>query len=41
MVLLHLKTDNALNTTLAKFDSLYQDSFIQYSNINNNIYLFF
>lgn len=39
MVLLHLKTDNALNTTLAKFDSLYQDSFIQYSNINNNIYL--
>lgn len=39
MVLLHLKTDNATNTTLAKFDSLYQDSFIQYSNINNNIYL--
>jgi len=39
MVLLHMKTDNALNTTLAKFDSLYHDSFIQFSNIDNNIYL--
>jgi len=39
MVLLHMKTDNALNTTLAKFDSIYDNAFIQFSNINNNIYL--
>lgn len=35
MVLLHMKTDNLANTTLAKFDSLYNDSYIQYSNANN------
>jgi hypothetical protein len=38
MVLLHLRTDNPTNTTLAKFDSIYEDSFIQFSNINNNLY---
>ena len=39
MVLLQMKTDNITNTTLAKFDSVYDKSFIQFSDINSNIYL--
>lgn len=38
MVLLHLKTDNTNNLVLAKFDSIYDDAYIQFSNINNSIY---
>lgn len=39
MVLLHLRTDNSDNYILSKFDSLYDSSYIQFSNINNNVYL--
>ena len=39
MVLLHFRTDNSNNEIMAKFDSLYQGSYIQYSNIGGNIYL--
>jgi len=39
MVLLQMRTDNITNTTLAKFDSVYDKSFIQFSDINSNIYL--
>ena len=39
MVLLNLRTDNNLNTTLAKFDTLFNESYIQFSNISNN-YIF-
>ena len=39
MVLLHFRTDNSNNEIMAKFDSLYQGSYIQYSNIEGNIYL--
>jgi hypothetical protein len=39
MVLLHFRTDNSNNEIMAKFDSLYQGSYIQYSNIDGNIYL--
>lgn len=39
MVLLQLRTDNTTNTTLAKFDSLYDNAYIQFSNVNNNLYL--
>jgi len=38
MVLLHLKTDNLDNLILAKFDSIYDRAYIQFSNINNFIY---
>ena len=38
MVLLHFRTDNSNNEIMAKFDSLYQGSYIQYSNIEGNIY---
>ena len=34
-----MRTDNITNTTLAKFDSIYDNAYIQFSNINNNIYL--
>lgn len=36
MVLLHLKTDNENNISLAKFDTNYSQSYIQFSNINTN-----
>lgn len=39
MVLLHFRTDNSNNEIMAKFDSLYQGSYIQYSNINGSVYL--
>ena len=39
MVLLHFRTDNSNNEIMAKFDSLYQGSYIQYSNIEGNTYL--
>jgi len=39
MVLLHFRTDNSNNEVMAKFDSLYQSSYIQYSNINGYVYL--
>jgi hypothetical protein len=39
MVLLHFRTDNSNNEVMAKFDSLYQGSYIQYSNISGNVYL--
>jgi len=39
MVLLHLRTANANNNILAKFDSLYETSYVQFSNIGGNIYL--
>jgi len=39
MVLLQLRTDNLSNTTLAKFDSIYDNAYIQFSNINNFLYL--
>ncbi len=39
MVLLHLRTDNTDNFILSKFDSLYDSSYIQFSNAYNNIYL--
>jgi len=39
MVLLHFRTDNSNNEILAKFDSLYKGSYIQFSNIDGNIYL--
>ena len=39
MVLLHFRTDNSNNEIMAKFDSLYQGSYIQYSNVGGNIYL--
>jgi hypothetical protein len=39
MVLLHFRTDNSNNEIMAKFDSLYQGAYIQYSNIGGNIYL--
>ena len=39
MVLLHLRTANANNNILAKFDSLYETSYVQFSNIDGNIYL--
>ena len=38
MVLLHLRTDNTNNLVLAKFDSIYDDAYIQFSNINNSVY---
>jgi len=38
MVLLHLRTDNIQNLILAKFDSIYDRAYIQFSNINNFIY---
>jgi len=38
MVLLQLRTDNLNNLILAKFDSIYDRAFIQFSNINNVIY---
>jgi len=38
MVLLHLKTDNLDNLILAKFDSIYDKAYIQFSNLNNFIY---
>ena len=39
MVLLNLKTDNDSNIILAKFDSVFTESYIQYSNINSNIFI--
>ena len=36
MVLLNLRTDNNNNITLAKFDTLFQESYIQFSNVSNN-----
>jgi len=36
MVLLHLKTDNVDNIALAKFDTIYNQAYIQFSNITNN-----
>jgi len=39
MVLLHMRTDNLANTVLAKFESIYDESYTQYSNVNNFIYL--
>jgi hypothetical protein len=36
MVLLHFRTDNSNNISLAKFDTIYNQSYIQFSNINNN-----
>ena len=36
MVLLHLKTDNVDNIALAKFDTFYNQAYIQFSNITNN-----
>ena len=40
MVLLHLKTDNIDNIALAKFDTIYNQAYIQFSNITNNQTLF-
>jgi hypothetical protein len=34
-----IRTDNSNNEVMAKFDSLYQSSYIQYSNINGYVYL--
>lgn len=39
MVLLHMRTDNLANTILAKFESIYDETYAQYSNSNNFIYL--
>lgn len=39
MVLLHMRTDNLANTILAKFESIYDETYSQYSNSNNFIYL--
>lgn len=39
MVLLNLKTDNDSNIILAKFDSVFNQSYIQFSNINSNIFI--
>ena len=39
MVLLHMRTDNLANTILAKFESIYDETYTQYSNSNNFIYL--
>ncbi len=39
MVLLHMRTDNLANTVLAKFESIYDETYTQYSNSNNFIYL--
>lgn len=36
MVQLHMKTDNNNNITLAKFDTNYNQAYIEFSNINNN-----
>jgi len=36
MVLLHLKTDSVDNIALAKFDTIYNQAYIQFSNISNN-----
>ena len=36
MVLLHLKTDNVDNIALAKFDTIYNQAYIQFSNLTNN-----
>lgn len=38
MVLLQLRTDNLDNLILAKFDTIYDKAYIQFSNINNFIY---
>lgn len=38
MVLLQLRTDNLQNLVLAKFDSIYDRAYIQFSNVNNFIY---
>ena len=39
MVLLHFRTDSSNNEVMAKFDSLYQGSYIQYSNVSGSVYL--
>ena len=36
MVQIHMKTDNNNNITLAKFDTNFNQAFIEFSNINNN-----
>lgn len=38
MVLLHFRTDNLANLILAKFDSIYDEAYIQFSNVNKFIY---
>ena len=36
MVQIHMKTDNNNNITLAKFDTNFNQAFIEFSNVNNN-----